>query len=470
MNEQADTAADNEATVSTEVPVDPRLAPRHPALHAENRQRVFAAMEDGEALLVFASPEHIRNADTEYRYRQHSDVLWLTGWRDPDCAVLLRKGAEKPFVMFVQNRNPAREVWTGRRPGPVGAVKLFGADDAFEWDELDEVLPGLIQGFRTLHYRFAENPQHDKTLQTAIAKARRAARLSGLNVPTVFIDTEVLLHDLRMHKTEAELAILRRAAHITGEAHVAAMAATAPGVYEYELEGLIDGHFRRRGGNGPGYTTIVGSGDNATILHYISNDQPMQAGTLVCVDAGCEVDGYTADVTRTWPVDGVFSEDHRALYEAVLRVQVAAIAHCTVGRTHQEIHRFTTRGLVIEMCKLGLLEGDPSDEEAIDRLIESKAHERYFMHGTGHWLGLDVHDVGAYAGGGTSRVLAPGMVLTIEPGIYVAPDDNLAPAAFRGVGIRIEDDILITAEGPVNLTAHIPKSVEAVEAVCRGQA
>jgi len=457
-----------DATKDRTRPPDPRLAPRHPALHAENRARLLERLGEGEGLLVFSSPEHLRNNDAEYRYRQHSDVLWLTGWPDPECAVLIRKDADEPVVMFVQPRNPEREVWTGRRAGPEGAETMFGASAAYEWDSLPEKLPGLLQGLRTLHYRFADNAEHDRILATAINKARRAARKSGLDVPTVFADTELLLHDLRLHKTEAELAVLQQAADITAEAHIAAMAATAPGVHEYVLEAIIDGTFRRRGGWGAGYTTIVGGGDNATILHYITNNAPLESGTLVCVDAGCEVDGYTADVTRTWPVDGVFTEAQRELYQAVLDAQIEAVAACTVGTTHQAVHNLTTRLLTQAMCRLGLLEGDADDAAVVDKLIEDGAQKRYFMHGTGHWLGLDVHDVGAYAGGGTSTPLAAGMVLTIEPGIYVASDDEQAPERFRGMGIRIEDDILVTADGPVNLTAAIPKTIAAVEAACAG--
>jgi Xaa-Pro aminopeptidase len=464
-----DTPQTSEAEGSDEpiAPVDPRLGPAHPSLHAENRARLLERLGEDEAVLVFSSPEHLRNNDAEYRYRQHSDVLWLTGWCDPECAVLVRKGADQPVVMFVQPKDLEREIWTGRRPGPRGAEQLYGADAAFDFGELTETLPGMLQGVRTLHYRFADSADHDRMLMRAISKARRAARRSGLDVPVIFADPELVLHDLRLRKTDAEMAILRHAAAITAEAHISAMAATAAGVYEYEIEALIDSTFRRRGGWGAGYTTIVGGGDNATILHYIVNNAELNAGTLVCVDAGCEVDGYTADVTRTWPVDGVFTPAQRELYQAVLDAEEAAIEACQVGTTHHEIHQLTTRLLTQSMCRLGLLEGDADDADDVDRLIEAGEQKRYFMHGTGHWLGLDVHDVGAYAGGGTSTVLAAGMVLTIEPGIYVGAHDARAPERFRGIGIRIEDDILVSDDGPVNLTEAIPKSIGAVEAACQ---
>ncbi len=434
-----------------------------PSLAADNRARFLAALGE-DAALLFAPPEKLRNGDAEYRYRQSSDVLWLTGWSQPECAVLLRPGADQPFVMFVQKKDKEREVWTGRRPGPEGAVAVYGADAAFEFGELAAKLPELLQGYAQLHYAIAEDADRDRMLVTAIRQARRKARRNGLAVPDALVDPERVLHELRLRKTDAELAILREAAAITAEAHVRAMAVTAPGVPEYVLEAEIGHVFRKRGGSGPGYTTIVGGGANATILHYIENEDALQDGDLVCVDAGCEYRYYTADVTRTWPVNGRFTEAQRAVYEAVLDAQLAAIDACRPGATFMEVHDVATRRLTVAMVQLGLLEGDPDDDAVIDKLIEDEAHKRYYMHGTSHWLGMDVHDVGAYAGDGESRRLAPGMVLTIEPGLYIAPDDADAPEPLRGIGIRIEDDVLVTEGEPDVLTGAIPKAIEAVEA------
>ncbi len=431
------------------------------ALHRTHRQRLLQALGT-DAALIFGSAHHPRNGDSEYRYRPDSDVLYLTGWEEPEVAILLRPGADHPFVMFVLPRDPTKEVWAGRRAGVEGAKERFGADAAFPFSALPEQLPGLLQGHRTLHYRFADNAEYDQLVAAAIRSARRTAKNNGLDVPDAFIDPARTMHELRLLKSAEELALLRRAAGITDEAFRAAMAATAPGVHEFELEAIIEGTFRRRGGKGPGYATIVGGGDNATILHYSSNRDPLRDGTLVCVDAGCEYGWYTADVTRTWPVSGRFTGPQRDLYEVVLAAQLAAIDAVRVGGTFLDIHDVATRVLTEGMVDLGLLEGD------VDGLIESGAQKRYYMHGTGHWLGLDVHDVGTYVFGGSSRALEPGMVLTVEPGLYIAADDEDAPEHFRGVGIRIEDDVLVTDGDPDVLTGMIPKSVDAIEAAVHG--
>ena len=430
----------------------------NPSMFASHRDRLFKAVGDEDAILLFGAPHHLRNGDAEYRYRPDSDVYYLTGWEAPDVAVLIRPGADHPFVMFVQDRNPAMEIWTGRRWGPDGAKSRFGADEAYAYGELAEKLPELIQGYRNLHYRFADDADRDQLLMSALKSARRKARRNGVDVPDAFIDPARVLHELRLFKDDEEMLTLQRAADLTCEAHCAAMRGTTPGVYEYELESIIEHSFRRGGGLGPGYTTIVGGGVNATILHYVENSAPLKAGDLVCVDAGCEYGMYTADVTRTWPVNGTFSPPQRAMYQVVLDAQEAAIAQATPGNSMRSVHQEAVRVLTEGMVELGLLHGD------VDDLIAEEKFKKYYMHGTSHWLGLDVHDVGAYYRNGESRPLASGMVLTIEPGLYVAEDDEEAPKAFRGIGIRIEDDVLVTDAGNCVLTAAVPKTVEAVEA------
>jgi Xaa-Pro aminopeptidase len=436
--------------------------------HAAHRAALLERLEDGEGVLIFAAPHHYRNGDAEYGYRQSSDLLYLTGWPDPEAALLVRKGAEQPVVMFVQPRDPERETWTGRRYGPEGAVEVFGADAAHDWSELASQLPALLLGLHTLHYRFAEEPENDRLVAGAVQRARRLARRNHLDVPDAFIDPGRLLHELRLVKTEEELAVMQRAAEITGEAHRAAMAATAPGRMEYELESVYLHTFRRRGGAGPGYTCIVGGGVNATILHYVRNDCALQDGDLVCVDAGCELDGYTADVTRTWPVNGRFTEAQRELYSLVLEAELASIAACTTDHSFADVHEVSKTVLTRGLVRLGFLEGDPNDADHVQGLVADEAYKPWFMHGTSHWLGLDVHDVGSYNREGQSRPLRPGMVLTVEPGLYVAADDERAPARFRGMGIRIEDDVCVTEGAPRVLTADIPKSIEDVEAAVRG--
>lgn len=431
---------------------------------AQHRAR-FMERLGADAALLFGAPAHHRNGDAEFRYRQSSDLLYLTAWEDPQSAVLLRPGADKPFILFVAPRDPDEEVWAGPRPGPEGAVSRFQADAAYPIGDLAKLLPDLIQGYRNLHYRFAEDFDHDRLVVGAIAKARRPARRAGLDLPDAFFDPSRLLHELRLIKTEAELSLMRRAAEITAEAHVAAMRLTRPGVMEYELEALIDHTFRRRGGAGPGYTTIVGGGANATILHYIANQDELRDGEVVCVDAGCEYGWYTADVTRAWPVNGRFSEAQAELYQLVLDVQKVAIAGCRPGNTWKAVHDEVVRGLTVGMVRLGLLPGDADDDEYIDGLIKENKFKRYYMHGTGHWLGLDVHDAGVYIIDGDARPFEPGMVSTIEPGIYVGKDDVEAPERFRGLGVRIEDDVLTTAEGVEVLTAAIPKEIAEIEAI-----
>ena len=430
-----------------------------PEVFAEHRARFFESLGEDHAALLFGSPHVLRNGDAEFKYRPDSDVFYLSGWEAPEVALLFRPGADQPFVMFVQDRNPKMEIWTGRRWGTEGAKERFGADEAFTFESLASKLPDLLQGYSNLHYRFAEDGDRDQLVIGAIKAARRKARRNGMAVPDAFIDPSRTLHELRLFKGPHEVAMMQRAADITADAHIAAMNITRDGVAEFELESIIDHTFRCGGGTGPGYTTIVGGGTNATILHYIENSAPLADGDLVCVDAGCEYGLYTADVTRTWPVSGRFSEPQRMLYEVVLRAQEEAISMAVEGNSMRSVHQRAVAVLTEGMVELGLLSGDVND------LIADETYKKYYMHGTSHWLGLDVHDVGAYYRCGESRPLEPGMVLTVEPGLYVAEDDEDAPMEFRGIGIRIEDDVLITEGGNRVLTAAIPKTVAEVEAV-----
>ena len=428
---------------------------------AAHRRRLLEALPPDEAVLVFGSPEQVRNGDSEHRYRPDSDVLWLTGWEDPDVVVFVRHGDE-PLTMFVQPRDPEREVWAGRRAGPEGARERFGADAAFPIGELEAQLAKLFQGIRALHYAFARDADHDALVMTCVARAAKAARNNGLTAPETFHHPSKLLHELRLRKSEDEIALLRAASELTGQAHVSAMQEGRPGVHEFELEGEMLRLWRRAGSTGPGYTPIVASGANATVLHYHTNRDALRDGDLLLLDAACEVAWYTADVTRTFPVSGTFSPAQRAAYEWVLRAQLAAIDACRPGRRFGEVHDAAVRVLTEGMVALGLLEGP------VEARIEDETFKRYYMHGTSHWLGLDVHDVGSYGRDGRTRTFEPGMVLTVEPGLYVDPEDTRAPAELRGIGIRIEDDVLVTDGDPDVLTGAIPKSVADVEATCAG--
>ena len=430
--------------------------PQFPHIVQANMQSYIDAL--GEDAALFISPPHVtRSNDTEYEYRQSSDILYLCGWRDPDMAMLIRPKADKPIVMFVQPKDPTREIWTGIRPGVEGAKRDFGANEAYNFSELSKQLPHLLMGVERLHYAFAENTAMDKLLMNSIQRANRLGRTSGLAGPDVFVHPSRTLHRLRQIKSEAEIEVMRKTVAITKEAHEEAMAMTAPGVFEYQIEAKISYVFRSNGGTGPGYTSIVGGGNNAVILHYISNDQPLRDGDVVCVDAGCELGSYTGDVTRSWPVNGRFTEGQRDIYEAVLAANEAAIAACKPGIRYREIHEASVQSLTESMVRLGLLEGE------VDEIIANEGYKKFFMHGTGHWLGMDVHDVGAYVDGIDSIIVEAGMILTVEPGIYIDANDDSVPERYRGIGIRLEDDILITADGYDNLSKDIPKSVEAVE-------
>lgn len=424
--------------------------------YADRRARLGGLLGPRAALVLASPPEHLRNGDVHYKFRQDSDILYLTGFEEPGTVVLFRPDHPKtPFVMFVRPRNPSEETWTGRRAGLEGALERFGADAAFAIAELDAKLPELLAGVDDLHFSFGRDEEWDTRMLRLVGRMRAAER-RGTRAPVRFVDARLTLHEMRLIKSNAEIMTLRRAAAITAEAHTAAMRAARAGMAEHEVEALIDYTFRRRGATGPGYPSIVGGGANAVILHYVDNNAPLDEGKLLLVDAGCEVDGFTADVTRTFPIGRPFSPDQRRVYQAVLDVQQAAIAAVRPGATLDAIHAQVVEQLTAKMVELGLLQGD------VATLVAEQAFRPYYMHRTSHWLGMDVHDVGFYSVEGTARPLAPGMVLTIEPGLYIAPDAAV-PAELRGIGIRIEDDILVTETGHDNLTAATPKTVAEID-------
>ena len=425
--------------------------------YAERRAQLMQRIGPRAALVLASPPEQLRNGDTHFKFRQDSDILYLTGFEEPGAAVVLRPGSDKPFVLMVRPRDPAEETWTGRRAGVEGAVRDFGADAAWPAAELDDRLAEIISGAEEIHYPFGRDPALDAAVARVLARLRARER-RGTRAPVRLVDARLSLHEMRLVKTPDEVATQRKAAAITAEAHVAAMRAAREAANEHEIEAIVDYTFRRRGGTGPGYPTIVGGGVNATILHYVENRAPLQRGQLLLVDAGCEIDGYTADVTRTWPIGARFSPAQRRLYEAVLDTQIAAIEAVRPGATLDAIHHDVVQRLTGNLVSLGLLSGE------VPALIESGAYKQFYMHRTSHWLGMDVHDVGFYSIDGVARPLVPGMVLTIEPGLYVAEDADV-PAEYRGLGVRIEDDILVTASGHDNLTASTPKSVADLEAI-----
>ena len=424
---------------------------------AQRRARIADALDADEALILAGGALRTRSNDTEFRFRPDSDFYYLTGLADPGAVMVLRPGHEPAFTLFVRPKDPEAEIWSGRRVGPELAKQRFGADAAHDRSALDAELPALLDGVRRVHL-----PLADATLQRQVMRARTSLwrrNRTGATPPEGFMDARVTVGEDRIRKDDASLASLRRAIDLTVRAHDAVQRSVRPGMYEFEVEAQLEYEFRRHGGGGPGYGSIVGGGANATVLHYVDNDDVLRDGELLLIDAGAEFDLHSGDLTRTFPVGGTFSPAQRDLYAVCLQANLAGIAKTRVGETIETIHDTCLRVLCQGLIDLKLCEG------SVDALLESGDYRRYYMHRTSHWLGIDVHDAGYYSVGGTPRPLQPGYVLTVEPGLYVAADDDRAPEALRGTGIRIEDDVLVTAGEPEVLTAGSPKTPEAIEAL-----
>lgn len=433
------------------------------AEYARRRKALMQQMEPNSIAIVPAAKEKIRSRDTHFTFRQDSDVHYLSGFDEPEVVLVLIPGREHgEFVVFCRERDKAKEIWDGYRSGPEGACKIHGADDAFPIGDIDEILPGLIEGRERVYYALGRDPEFDAQVMGWINRIRAKVR-SGATPPGEFLDLNHFLHDLRLFKSAAELKLMAEAGRIAADAHNRAMRFCKPGVYEYQLEAEILHEFVMNGARSPAYNTIVGGGANGCILHYIENDQPLRDGDLVLIDAGCEYEYYASDITRTFPVNGVFSREQKALYEVVLDAQAAAIAQVRPGNHWNEPHDAAVRALTAGLVKLGLLQGE------VDDLITSEAYKEFYMHRTGHWLGMDVHDVGDYKIHGQWRVFEPGMVLTVEPGLYVAPDNSRVAKKWCGIGIRIEDDVVVTKKGSEVLTGGVPKTVAEIEALMAGR-
>ncbi len=426
---------------------------------ARRRKQLMAQMEPNSIAIVPAAPERARSRDTDYHYRQDSDFLYLSGFEEPQAVLVLIPGrAHGEYVLFVRERNREREIWDGYRAGPEGACADFDADDAFPIDDIDDILPGLLEGRQRVYYAMGKDAEFDKQVMNWVNTIRAKVR-SGATPPGEFLDLSHFLNDMRLFKSSAELRVMREAGEISARAHVRAMKASKPGAMEYQLEAEILHEFQMSGARFAAYNTIVGGGKNGCILHYIENSAALKNGDLVLIDAGCELDYYAADITRTFPVNGTFSPEQKALYNICLDAQLAAIAVAQPGNHWNAPHEATVRVITQGLAQLGLLQGE------VDELIASDAYREFYMHRAGHWLGMDVHDVGDYKVGGQWRVLEPGMVLTIEPGIYVAPDNEKVAKKWRGIGIRIEDDVVITKDGNDILTNGVPKTVAEIEAL-----
>lgn len=426
---------------------------------ARRRQALMQQMEPGSIALLPAAPVQLRNRDVEQTYRQDSDFQYLTGFPEPEAVLALIPGrAEGEYVLFCRERNPERELWDGLRAGQEGAQRAYGADQAFAIGAIDTILPGLLEGRTRVYYAMGVSAEFDRRLIGWLNDVRSKAR-HGASVPTEFVALDHRLHEMRLCKSPAELTVMREAGAISARAHVRAMQACRPGLHEYHLEAELEYEFRKSGARLPAYGSIVAGGRNACILHYRENDQPLRDGDLVLIDAACELDCYASDITRTFPVSGRFSAEQKAIYELVLAAQQAAFAEIAPGKHWNQAHEAAVRVLVAGLVELGLLHGE------VDALIAAEAYKPFYMHRTGHWLGMDVHDVGDYKVGGAWRELQPGMCLTVEPGLYIAVDNQTVEARWRGIGVRIEDDVAVTADGCEILTGGVPKTVAEIEAL-----
>jgi Xaa-Pro aminopeptidase len=429
---------------------------------ANRRQRLMQSVGPDAAVILPAAIHHHRNRDSEYRFRQHSNFYYLTGFAEPEAVIVLLPGrAEGEFVLFCRPRDREMEIWNGYRAGPEGAVANFGADQSYVIDELAQRLPELLAGRSQIHAPMGEHAEFEQQL-TAVLVSLRARSRAGVAAPVAWQVLDATLSEQRLIKSPAEIAVMQRAADISAQGHIRAMQLAAPGRYEYELEAELLHEFVRHGCAAPAYNSIVGSGHNACILHYNDNNKMLVDGDLVLIDAGGELDHYAADITRTFPANGRFSAPQRALYEVVLAALLAAIDCVKPGASWQAPHDAAVRVLSQGLLDLGLLQGN------VDEVIEQGLFRRFYMHRTGHWLGMDVHDVGDYQQNGSWRPLQAGMVLTVEPGLYIAPDDETVDLQWRGIGIRIEDDVVVTETGHHVLTAAAPKTVAAIEALMGG--
>lgn len=414
----------------------------------------------GKGVAIFKSaPIANRNQDVDYEYRQDSDFYYLTGFEEPDSLCLLApQHPEHQFVMFVRPRDKEKETWTGKRAGPEGVIKDYGAQQAYTIDKLDEMLPKYLDQVDRIYYRIGKDPELDRKI-TGLVHSYRTKSRAGVSGPYMLIDAAEILHEMRLIKKEEEISLLRQATDISCEGHIEAMKAARGGMYEYEIEALLEYTFRKRGSPRNGYPSIVGSGPNTTILHYDTNNRQMQEGELLLIDAGAEYGYYTGDITRTFPVSRKFSPEQKQIYQIVLQAQLEAIDQVKPGASIMDVHNRAVEVITEGLVALGFLRGNVKD------LMEKEEYRKFYMHKTSHWLGMDVHDVGKYNLEGKWRVLEPGMVLTVEPGIYIPEGTENVDPKYWNIGIRIEDDVLVTPQGHEVLTAKVPKHIEDIEAI-----
>ena len=428
--------------------------------YKRRRRRLLKAIGPGSVAILSAAPERVRNRDVHYPYRQDSDFAYLTGFMEPESLLVLAPGRKQgEYVLFCRPRDEKKEIWDGRRAGVEGARAHFGASEAHPIEDVDVELPKLLENRERIYYPLGRDPELDRRVMDWIQVVKGRAR-AGIRAPEELVSLDRVLHEHRLFKSSSELKTMRRAARISAEAHRQVMRACRPEMWEYELEARFVQVCAERGGRFQAYPPIVGSGANACVLHYVDNRHRLVDGDLVLIDAGCELEGYASDITRTFPVNGRFAHAQRELYELVLAAQQAAIGKAVPGNRWDDPHREAVRVLTRGLVELGVLEGNG---KRLSKLIKEERYKPYFMHRTGHWLGMDVHDVGEYKMKGKWRLLEPGMVLTVEPGLYIGGEREEVPERYRSIGIRVEDDVAITEDGNEVLSADVPKSVADIE-------
>ena len=426
------------------------------------RRQLMNMMEKGDIAVLPAANVRMRNRDVEHRYRPDSDFFYLTGFDEPEAVAVFIPGRKHgEYILFCRERDPVMETWNGPRAGQDGACEIFGADDSFPIDDIDEILPGLMENTQRVFHTMGYNPEFDKHVIDWVNTLRDKAR-SGVHAPGEFVALDSLLHEMRLFKSAAEIRTMRTAAKISVAAHQRIMRECKPGMMEYELEAELLHEFTRKGSVAPAYNSIVGGGANGCVLHYVDNRAEMQDGDLVLVDAGCEFECYASDITRTFPINGKFSKAQRALYEVVLAAQLAAIEEIEPNKHWNDPHVAAVKVITKGLVKLGILKG------SVPTLIKNEAYKPYYMHRTGHWIGMDVHDVGDYKLGNEWRVLEKGMVMTVEPGLYIPAGSKGVAKKWWDIGIRIEDDVLVTKDGYDVLTGGLEKTPDDIEALMKG--
>lgn len=425
------------------------------------RQHLMQRVGKGNIALIASASTRIRNRDVLYPFRQDSDFYYLTGFNEPESLAVFIPGREQgEYILFCREYDDTKALWEGAHAGLEGATKHYEADDSFPIDDLDEILPGMLENKSKVYYPMGTNSELDHSLLDWINHLRSQSR-SGVTAPGELVSLEHILHEMRLYKSREEVRLIQRAADVSAAAHVHAMQRCRPGMYEYQIEAELLHHFVREGLRAVAYPSIVAGGKNACVLHYTENSDKLKNGDLLLIDAGAECDHYAADITRTFPVSGRFSEPQKQLYQLVLDAQLAALAEIRPGVPWNCAHDAAVEVLTKGLIALGLLKGK------VKKLIKDEKYKPFFMHRIGHWLGMDVHDVGDYKVEGEWRLLEPGMVLTVEPGLYIAPDCKTVDEQWRGIGIRIEDDVLVTEDGSLCLTAAVPKTIDEIEQIMK---